>query len=151
MTTPENHTHDKDVHTFSLSGLGDAPFKLCHPGDEDAKTSTAFFCEHCGTAIKNRYFVKSADGKVSVVGVDCLKKTGDAGLTDGVKRLRRQLRHEAREEQRSQADETRKANDRLHLNGKTREERRIGPGSNSIPCTSICVSRDSSVRCWNAL
>ena len=70
----------KQVHVFTLSGLGQAPFSLCKPQE-----SGVFFCEHCGTVLKNRFFIKSADGKVSVVGIDCLNKTGDNGLIDAVK------------------------------------------------------------------
>jgi len=70
----------KQVHVFTFSGLGQAPFSLCKPQE-----SGVFFCEHCGTVLKNRFFIKSADGKVSVVGIDCLNKTGDNGLIDAVK------------------------------------------------------------------
>lgn len=70
----------KQVHVFTLSGLGQAPFSLCKPQE-----SGVFFCEHCGTVLKHRFFIKSADGKVSVVGIDCLNKTGDNGLIDAVK------------------------------------------------------------------
>lgn len=70
-----------ETHVFTLSGLGQAPFSLCKPQEN----SGVFFCEHCGTVLKNRFFIKSADGKVSVVGIDCLNKTGDNGLIDAVK------------------------------------------------------------------
>lgn len=68
------------THVFTLSGLGNAPFYLCKPQE-----SSVFFCEHCGTVLKNRFFIKSTDGKISVVGIDCLNKTGDNGLIDAVK------------------------------------------------------------------
>jgi coenzyme F420-reducing hydrogenase delta subunit len=74
------------MHTFTLSGLGMAPFKICSPSDNGAIANQAFFCEHCGTQLRNRFFVSSSDGKVSVVGIDCLKKTGDEGLIAGAKR-----------------------------------------------------------------
>lgn len=109
-------------HTFTLSGLGEAPFSLCHPNDPQARENTAFFCEHCGTGLKNRFFVKSKDGKVSVVGIDCLQKTGDQGLIDGEKRLRNQLRNEAREARINELTAQRKAQDRNRFDGKTREE-----------------------------
>lgn len=85
------------MHTFEQSGLGKAPFKVIHPADAPAdQVSGVFWCEHCGTVIKNRHFVRSANGKVSVVGVDCLKKTGDEGLIAGEKRIRHKIRGEAR-------------------------------------------------------
>lgn len=110
------------VHTFTLSGLGEAPFYLCHPNDPKARENTAFFCEHCGTGLKNRFFVKSADGKVSVVGIDCLQKTGDQGLIDAEKRLRRQIRQEEREAKVQANEQARQEADRQKFDGKTREE-----------------------------
>lgn len=110
------------THTFTLSGLGEAPFTIVHPNTPKARENTAFFCEHCGTGLKNRFFVKSADGKVSVVGIDCLSKTGDQGLIDAEKRLRRQLRHEEREAKIQASELERQAADREKFDGKTREE-----------------------------
>lgn len=110
------------IHTFTQSGLGESPFSICHPNDPKARDNTAFFCEHCGTAIKNRFFVKSHDGKVSVVGIDCLKKTGDQGLIDGEKRLRQTLRSEAREAENIVRQAKQDAEDRERFEGKTREE-----------------------------
>lgn len=110
------------THTFTLSGLGEAPFTMVHPNTPKARENTAFFCEHCGTGLKNRFFVKSADGKVSVVGIDCLSKTGDQGLIDGEKRLRQQMRNEEREARVEAAEAARQAADREKFDGKTREE-----------------------------
>lgn len=85
------------IHVFTMSGLGNAPFYLHHPvGNEVAEVSGVFFCEHCGTVLKNRHFIKSSDGKVSVVGIDCLNKTGDAGLIDAVKAENRKAKEEQR-------------------------------------------------------
>ncbi|SIR02967.1 hypothetical protein [Marinobacterium stanieri] len=93
--------HLNNIHTFELSGLGKAPFEIVAPKKNpfDADRGEIFWCEHCGTALKNRYFVKSSYGRVSVVGIDCLKKIGDAGLEAGVLRLKRehaQLQREAK-------------------------------------------------------
>ena len=110
------------THTFTLSGLGEAPFSLVHPNDPKAQENTAFFCEHCGTSLKNRFFVKSADGKVSVVGIDCLAKTGDQGLIDGEKRLRRQLRQEERQAKTDAKVAQLEAEDREKFGGKSREQ-----------------------------
>lgn len=103
-------------HTFTLSGLGEAPFKAVQPkiNAMDA-VAGVFWCEHCGTALKNRHFVKSACGKISIVGIDCLRKTGDEGLIDGVKRFLREQRHAEQETARMAAfakkeDEQREAN-----------------------------------------
>lgn len=75
-------------HVFEISGLGKAPFKLSAPD----QNNNAFFCEHCGTVLKNRFFIKSSDGKISVVGIDCLNKTGDVGLISSVKLEKKQKR-----------------------------------------------------------
>lgn len=86
-----------EVHVFTMSGLGNAPFYLHNPvGNEMAEVSGVFFCEHCGTVLKNRHFIKSSDGKVSVVGIDCLNKTGDSGLIDAVKAEKRKAKEEQR-------------------------------------------------------
>ena len=110
------------THTFTLSGLGESPFQVCSPADPAAVANTAFFCEHCGRMLRNRYFVKSADGRVSVVGVDCVQRTGDAGLIAGVKRLQKRQRDEAREASRQQLQQARRAEERSMFGGKTLQE-----------------------------
>jgi hypothetical protein len=84
------------MHTFTQSGLGNAPFSLCSPEHPLAKLNKAFMCEHCGTMLKNRFFVLSSNKIVSVVGIDCLKKTDDAGLIDGATRLIKQRKADER-------------------------------------------------------
>jgi hypothetical protein len=74
------------MHVFELSGLGLAPFKYHIPTTESVRSSgMQFWCSHCGTQIKNRHFIKSSDNQISIVGVDCLRKTGDLGLIDAQK------------------------------------------------------------------
>lgn len=109
-------------HTFEISGLGKAPFRVVQPKQNAIEAGGIFFCEHCGTTIKNRHFIKSSDGKVSVVGVDCLRKTGDAGLVDGVKRLAREQRAQAREAERMANESARIANERIENGGKSNRE-----------------------------
>lgn len=65
-------------HPFTYTGLGKSPFTV--HGDSDGNHS--FFCEHCGRTLKNRFFVKSADNKISVVGFTCIKKTNDKKLIE---------------------------------------------------------------------
>lgn len=110
------------THTFTQSGLGEAPFQVCSPADPAAVANTAFFCEHCGRMLRNRYFVKSADGRVSVVGVDCVQRTGDSGLIAGVKRLQKRQRDGARESARHQRQQARQAEERAMFGGKTLQE-----------------------------
>lgn len=87
----------KEMHIFTVSGLGEAPFYLHNPiSEEITQVSGVFYCEHCGTVLKNRHFIKSSDGKVSVVGIDCLNKTGDSGLISAVKAEKLKLREEKR-------------------------------------------------------
>lgn len=94
------------THAFEVSGLGKAPFRyLAHPGKAAVEKAGIFWCEHCGTMIKNRHFIVSHDGIVSVVGIDCLGKTGDAGLIDGQKEAARRIKAE----ERSQQDAARRA------------------------------------------
>lgn len=100
------------VHTFTESGLGESPFKLV----SYYKSPVMSGCAHCGTGIKHVFIIKSADGKNSKVGSECVKKTGDYGLIDTVKRLQRQERARLRrEEQQLIAD--RKLEDQRRVNG----------------------------------
>lgn len=112
-----------DIHVFTLSGLGEAPFKVIAPPKEDScvltATSETFFCEHCGTMLKNRHFIKSSDNKTSVVGIDCLKKTGDEGLIAGHKRLVKEAAFAQREAQIEQNRILHESVQRERLGGKT--------------------------------
>ena len=114
MTTPQ--------HTFTLSGLGQAPFQIIQPKQNPLELGQVFYCEHCGTQIIHRHFVKSACGKVSVVGIECLKKTGDHGLIDGVKRLKREQRQAEKEAERRAGREAKLALQRERNGGKTDDE-----------------------------
>lgn len=106
------------THSFTLSGLGIAPFKVVAP----TKNCATFFCEHCGTTLKNQNFVKSSDGKVSVVGIDCLKKTGDLGLIAGANRLAKEKALEVRMAKAESEHQARQAAERQVLDGKTKAE-----------------------------
>lgn len=69
----------KASHIFTEAGMGAAPFKVI--GYEERLTGCAF----CGRAIKKVCQVISADGKVSSVGCECVKKSGDTGLISAEK------------------------------------------------------------------
>lgn len=115
------------THTFELSGLGKAPFKIV--STDHGQKNGVFFCEHCGTAIKNRNFVKSADGVISVVGIDCLNKTDDAGLIDGAKRLKKAVKNEEKmarfEQERLERIEREKTNNGGKTNAELADEMKI--------------------------
>jgi len=116
-TSSEMHKH-----TFELSGMGKAPFIVVEPKTHPVEAGCVFWCEHCGTQLKNRFFVKSADGKVSIVGIDCLNKTGDAGLIDGAKRLIKASKAELKQSKGEQLAAAREAKERLQNNGLTNWE-----------------------------
>lgn len=61
-------------HVFQAAGLGLAPFKYV------GLSEGAATCDYCGTPLRYRYTVRSADGREFIVGSDCILKTGDAGL-----------------------------------------------------------------------
>jgi len=88
------------THTFTESGLGLAPFKLV--GVDERHDG----CRHCGTAIKHRFHIRSADGIHSVVGSSCIGKTGDAGLID---LARREKNRRIREIKRAKEEKIRNA------------------------------------------
>jgi hypothetical protein len=99
------------THAFTKSGLGNAPFRVIGffayaPSSLAEHNPTAYMaanreaseisrrlgvsggsCHHCGTALMNNYVIQSADGVNSVVGCDCVQKTGDAGIIRSVKAL----------------------------------------------------------------
>ncbi|WP_045861821.1 hypothetical protein [Teredinibacter purpureus] len=108
------------MHTFQQSGLGHPPYVVVHPKQHALEKGQIFWCEHCGTTIKNRHFIQSSEGKVSIVGIDCLKKTGDEGLIDGVKRLKREAKARDRakqcENQRVERLETERSQNGGHTN-----------------------------------
>lgn len=113
---------NRSTHTFTQSGLGFAPFKVCPSTDPRAVRNTAFWCEHCGRQLKNRFFVSSADERVSVVGIDCLRKTGDAGLIQGAQRLLREQKAMELQLTRQLRQQERQTTERLLLNGETLQE-----------------------------
>lgn len=85
-------------HVFETAGLGKAPFrylgcfvsvgpiKLADGSEVGAPGQPMGTCAYCGAGIKNCCKIKSADGIVSIVGCDCVAKTGDAGLKSLVKK-----------------------------------------------------------------
>ena len=110
------------VHTFEQSGLGKFPFCIVEPKQHPIEKGCVFWCEHCGTQIKNRNFVKSYDGKVSVVGIDCLNKTGDQGLIDGAKRIKREALEAIKAKKRAKLVEDTLEQERIEHDGKTKSE-----------------------------
>jgi hypothetical protein len=85
------------VHAFEKAGLGKAPFtykgtrasfgpiKMVDASGMEwsigAPGQPMGSCAYCGQGIGYLCDIESADGKRFVVGQDCVKKTGDAGLT----------------------------------------------------------------------
>lgn len=98
-------------HVFQRAGLGLAPFRfvgvetrrgpipLPGGGFAGAPGQPMGSCDYCGTGIADCYLIESADGRRFVVGSECVRKTGDAGLTaqvDKERSKRRKLAQEAR-------------------------------------------------------
>ncbi len=111
-----------DAHTFTLSGLGNHPFTVQSPGHPKALENNFFACEHCGKMLRNRFFVESADGIVSVVGIDCLTKTGDSGLIAGAARIIKAAKSEAIMEKRTQALMALRDAEKIKFNGLTKDQ-----------------------------
>lgn len=59
------------MHPFDRSGLGKPPYELVEVTYDPAR------CQHCRTAIKYKYQIKSGDGRRSYVGSDCIKKADE--------------------------------------------------------------------------
>jgi len=86
-------TSTQRVHAFEAAGLGKAPFK--YTGYEPVKGST---CQFCGTAIKNKFYITSSDGRTSWVGCNCIEKSGDDGLISVVHRVKAELAAQIRKD-----------------------------------------------------
>lgn len=108
------------LHPFTTSGLGEAPFnfigveeKLYYPCKNlDGSINTSVppvaggVCDHCGTGIRYVYKIKSADGKVSGVGCDCINKTDDAKLVTVAHAEKLKIQREKRREKAAERRET---------------------------------------------
>lgn len=81
-----------ETHPFEAAGLGQAPFRYIGMVAQDIEygqrrlnsrddavsftTKPGGSCDACGQYIVDMYRIRSADGRVSVVGCDCIKKVG---------------------------------------------------------------------------
>ncbi len=108
------------MHSFEMSGMGKPPFRYHIPERPDLLAVPA--CEHCGRTISNINHVISSDGVVSMVGTDCLKKSGDEGLIAGHKRHLREIRAQQREDDRMKRIAKKESRERQDNNGKTLAE-----------------------------
>jgi hypothetical protein len=95
------------IHKFEEAGLGKAPFRYVNthqskyqacPG---APIQPGTCCDYCGTGIMDVFVIADVNGKKFKVGCECVKKTGDAGLIDLVKRAVNQHKREARDKART--------------------------------------------------
>jgi hypothetical protein len=82
------------IHCFEQAGLGLAPFKYLYCIDMGRCAAS---CQYCGTGIRYKFFLRSADNREFYVGCDCIYKSGDLGLIDIAKKERRRLAKEKRD------------------------------------------------------
>jgi len=116
--------NEKKIHKFELAGLGKAPFRcvgmaqipsasLAEHNPEGYNNMMKMVpsayrcgtCSYCGQAIMHCYLIDSADGNKFSVGCECVRKTGDAGLVNKQKALKRQADAEKRRQKRQEAYE----------------------------------------------
>lgn len=74
-------------HLFTDAGLGAAPFKIIA---HDPPWSGWGGCNYCGTAIREKFYLESADGKRFRVGNECIRRAGGAGLFSIAQRMHRE-------------------------------------------------------------
>lgn len=89
MQTTTIETNATAAHPFTRAGLGAAPFRylgeraqtiaygqrvILEVDGYQVTTKAGGTCAYCGTFIVNMHNVRSADGKVFHVGIDCLEK-----------------------------------------------------------------------------
>lgn len=86
-----DNSQEIGMHVFQRAGLGLAPFKFVdfytarYQACPGAPVQPGAGCEFCGTGIMQVCVIESADKKRFKVGVDCLRKTGEAGLIKSYK------------------------------------------------------------------
>jgi hypothetical protein len=104
------------IHKFESAGLGKAPFRVVGvyslPSPSLAEVNPDAYnnalrempkgygvgsCAFCGTSLVHNYLIHSSDNRKFAVGCDCVTKTGDAGLEDEIKVLKRKERQAKRQ------------------------------------------------------
>ncbi len=84
---------DTITHKFEEAGLGKAPFRFESASWEDWSN-----CQYCGHDIRQKCYIRDANGRRFFVGNECVNKTGDAGLINTAKEhineLKKKMRHE---------------------------------------------------------
>jgi hypothetical protein len=75
-------------HCFEAAGLGKAPYKIVSAYASDIPTS----CDYCGTGIVNVYIIQSSCNIQFKAGCECVKKTGDEGLMQDIRRRQQEAR-----------------------------------------------------------
>lgn len=69
------------THPFEAEGLGKSPFRCVDYHYEDGGTA----CSFCSTFIKHVFHIESVDVRRFIVGSECVKRTNDAELREGIK------------------------------------------------------------------
>lgn len=106
--------NESTIHVFEKAELGKAPFRVV--GVEERRGPIRIAqpngivleigspgqpmgtCDYCGQGIAECWTIKSADGKKFVVGCDCVRRTGDAGLKKVVNKHRNEARKRREDE-----------------------------------------------------
>lgn len=122
MTSTTSYTAKKPTHVFEVSGIGFAPFGVVSPSHDFQQACPVFWCEHCGRTLKHRHFVKDVNGKIAVVGSQCILKSGDAGLVDEFKLTQKRIRAEQRQAIHDKAITEALEEERQRFSGMTRAE-----------------------------
>lgn len=98
----EAATTTKPQHKFELSGFGKAPFMVVghevsvYVACPGAPAQPGSSCDYCGNGIQNVFWILSSDNKKFKVGSECVRKTGDKGLVNHVKRVEAKLNTQKR-------------------------------------------------------
>lgn len=109
MCQPATIDQEVKVHPFEAQGLGKALFvcvgmqKNVYTGGGGSQPGGT--CRFCGTGIMYEYLIKSSDGRLFVVGSDCVHKTNDPKLVPAVESLERQRKREMAREARRRRDQ----------------------------------------------
>src|SRR5262249_10441376 len=96
MTFVGGYGKVEKIHRFEQRGLGRAPFTFVDLFESrTADGQPAGTCDYCGNGIAWCCVIRSSDGRRFQVGNECVKQTGDEGLTRKIDEAKREQKRAA--------------------------------------------------------
>lgn len=80
-------------HRFAERGLGTEPYTIMSHDPPWAGLSS---CDYCGTGIREKFYLRSSDGRQFKVGNECIMRAGDNGLVSIARRMHAAIQRQQR-------------------------------------------------------